>query len=129
MRKLRTALIILLALAWVPLTSHCKLESLPGWEFLRCASEAPLTPEEGDPCDEDGCCAVEFAKYQSSRQQEIAPVLLLGILPADPLGALDPLHPVGAGLGIPTSLPPELPVSWQFSLRAALPVRAPSLAS
>ena len=32
-------------------------------------------------------------------------------------------------LGVPTTAPPDLPKIWQFSFRAALPVRAPSYLS
>lgn len=122
-------MVVLLALAWVPLTSHCKLESIPGLEFLRCTCDTQSGPNSGDPCQDDGCCAVESAKYQSPRQQEITPVFVVAILPAEILGMLEHSLPPEVSLGILTSAPPDLPTSWQFSLRTALPVRAPSLAS
>lgn len=128
-RMLRTMMVALLVLAWVPLTSHCELESVPGFEFLRCSSEVPATSEGGDPCKSGGCCSVEVAQYQSPRQQEVIPVCVAAILPAEPFIDVEQSLPPEVSLGILTAAPPELPVSWQFLLRTALPVRAPSPAS
>ena len=127
-RMFRTIVVALLALAWVPLTSHCQLEAVPGLEFLRCSSDVQSPTEGGDPCQEGGCCTVESAKYQSPRQQEIIPVAV-AILPADSFAFLDQSLPVEINLGILTAGPPGLPTSWQFFFRTALSPRAPSLAS
>ena len=131
MRTLRTVIVALLALAWVPLTSHCILESIPGLEFLRCACDTQLTStsSRGDPCQDDGCCAVESAQYQSPRQQDLIPIVVFAILPAEVFVVLGPSLPPKVSLGIVTSAPPDLPASWQFSFRTALPVRAPSFIS
>ena len=128
-RIFRTMMVVLLALAWVPLTSHCSIEAVPGFEFLRCSTDVQSSNEGNDPCKEGGCCAVESAKYQSPRHQEITPVVFVAILPADTFGVVEQSLPAEVSLGILTAAPPELPASWQFSLRTALPVRAPSLAS
>ena len=128
-RTLRTVIVALLALAWVPLTSHCILESIPGLEFLRCACDTQLPSSSGDPCQDDGCCAVESAQYQSPRQQDLIPIVVFAIIPAEVFGVLQPSLPPEVSLGIVTSAPPDLTTSWQFSLRTALPVRAPSFAS
>ncbi|MDA1273217.1 MAG: hypothetical protein O2960_04065 [Verrucomicrobia bacterium] len=129
MQTLRTLVVALMALAWVTVTSHCQFEALPGLEFLRCATELQVPDEGGDPCNEGGCCSVESAKYQSPRQQEMLPVVLVAILPVDDFDMLELSLPVGVSFGILTAAPPELQASWQFSLRTALPVRAPSLNS
>ncbi len=146
---IKTALVSLLALAWVLLSSHCRIEALPGLAFLSCGSEvytAGLTPtgghdqdhesndsnECGDPCTEKGCCSIESAKFHAPRQHDVAPVApatLIGLVPSDGFGPFELSIPVEVGRGLLTATPPELPSSWQFFLRAALPVRAPSLAS
>jgi hypothetical protein len=132
-RTLRTWMVLLLALAWVPLMSHCRIEALTDLELFSCSTdEHHSTEDSGEPCgDDDTCCAVEFAKYQSPRQQEIVPVAAMAILPAaDFCSASAPLPlPAEVCLGILTAAPPDLPVSWQFIYRAALPPRAPSVAS
>lgn len=128
-RTLRTLMVALLALAWVPLTSHCRIEAVPGFEFLRCSTDVQSPNEGGDPCKDDGCCSVESAQYKSPRQQNITPVVLVAILPTDNFGVLEHSLPAEVSLGILTAAPPELPTSWQFLSRTALPVRAPSLAS
>ena len=120
-------MVALLALAWVPLTSHCRLEAIPGLEFLRCSTDAENSTE-GDPCKDGGCCSVESAKYQS-RQQHVALVVLAAILSEHNFAVVEHCLPSEVSLGILTSAPPELPSSWQFTLRTALPVRAPSLLS
>ncbi len=147
---IKTALVSLLALAWVLLSSHCRIEALPGLGFLSCASEvyaAGLAPSDGqdhdhksnnecgDPCTEKGCCSIESAKFHAPRQHglaPVAPVAVLGIVPVDGLGSIDPFElslPAQVGRGVLASVPPEWPSSWRFILRTALPVRAPSLAS
>lgn len=131
-RTIRITMVSLVALTWVLLTSHCKIEAMPGFEFLRCATDihAPAESESGgDPCKDTGCCAIESAQYHAPRQQELAPVVVLAIVPPDNFGVVEQSLPKEVSLGILTSAPPELPTSWQFSLRTALPVRAPSLAS
>jgi hypothetical protein len=120
--------IVLLALAWAPLTSHCQLESLPGLEFLHCAPAAHPSTDGGDPCQDGACCSIESANYQSPRPQEILTVLPT-VLPAASFGLLERPVPVEVQPGIPTADPPGLQNSWQFSFRTALPPRAPSLAS
>jgi hypothetical protein len=126
------AVALLLALAWVPINAHCLLESVPGLEFVRCCAdaEAPSPAPVGDPCKDDGCCTVESSHYQVPREETAASLLLLAILvevcPVIPEGVT--LSEVATG-DPPAFPPPELPSSWQFALRTALPVRAPSLAS
>ena len=126
---LRTAIIAVLALVWVPLTSHCRVEAMPGFEFLRCAADVQTPDEGGDPCKDSGCCSIESAQYHALRQHEIAPIVIVAMVGADDFGVVERSLPKEVSLGILTAAPPELPTSWQFSHRKALPVRAPSLAS
>lgn len=125
-------MVSLLALTWVLLTSHCKIEAMPGFEFLRCATDihAPDESESsGEHCEDTGCCLVETAQYHAPRPHELAPVVVFDIMPADNFGIVEQSLPKEVSLGILTAAPPELPTSWQFLSRTALPVRAPSLAS
>ena len=128
-RTFKKMMVVLLALAWVPLTSHCQLESIPGLEFLRCVCDTQASPKSGDSCQDDGCCAVELAKYQSPRQQEITPIVVMAMLPEASSGVLEQPLPPEFSLDLLTPAPSGLSTSWQFSFRTALPVRAPSLAS
>ena len=59
---------VLLAL-WLPATFHCQLESIPGLEFVRCASD---TSNQSD-CSDDGCCAVEKQQYKSEQNRQTIP--------------------------------------------------------
>lgn len=132
MRTIRIATVSLLALTWVLLTSHCRIEAMPGFEFLRCATDvhaSDTADESGDPCKDAGCCSIESAQYRAPRQHEIAPAVIFAIVPADSFGVVEQWRPKEVSLGMLTAAPPELPSSWQFLYRTALPVRAPSLAS
>lgn len=126
---MRTLLILWLALAWVPVTSHCLLEPIVGDSFLRCAESTSERPGQAEHCD-DGCCALEASLYlpTSHAMPSLAPI-------AQALAMFDPPMPAGitapetVGLGLPATAPPHLPRTWHFRLRAALPPRAPSLPS
>lgn len=122
-----------LAFAWLPLASHCSISTLPGFEFFRCSVEETHASHDsggaGDPCRDGGCCAVESAKYQSTRQQPLDPIAPATVPPTEQSVVLLRPLPAEVCLGVLTAAPPELPVGWQFSLRTALPVRAPSSAS
>jgi hypothetical protein len=127
-RSLRSILLVFLALAWVPLTSHCKWETLSDFELFHCADNVATDSCAGEPCDEDTCCAVEFVPYAPPRPQDGLPACAV-ILPADLPTALVQSPPPEVALGVLTAAPPDLPVSWQFAFRTALPARAPSSAS
>jgi len=124
-RSLRI-LVVLLALAWVPLMSHCQLESVDGLEFLGCAAQTESLPAD---CSETGCCSVERSDYQAPGHQETIPILILAPLPADLVAGSERSRPPQASFGPLTAAPPELSATWQFISRAAPPCRAPSLVS
>ena len=128
----RTLLIIVLSLAWLPTVSHCKLEAVPGFEFLAtCHGPAESAPAEQDAdCDTDGCAPIESGQYLAGSKVPKAPkpalvpvVLMAALLPDNSLSR--------AGCDQPafSPSPPELPRTWQFVCRTALPIRAPSAAS
>jgi hypothetical protein len=120
-RRLLNLFGIFLALAWVPITSHCTWENLAGLQFFQCASD---TQQESD-CNGDSCAQVESASYKVSETQTSVPIppstvlfqiSLLEILPAQ--------QPLPA-----TAAPSEIPKGWQFCFRTALAPRAPSFVS
>lgn len=112
--------------AWMPAASLCLAE---------CAGLV----ERGDCCPEESsgnadtiahsCCLLASGSYKSDTQRlsVVAPDAL-----ANPqLLSLVSVAPLSSNLAspLPALPPPELPVTWQFSFRTALPPRAPSLAS
>jgi len=107
---------------WLVATHHCQLEDVPGLAFLRCASTAPTSSH----CEGDSCQIVESAAYRISdtRAYVVAPWVAL-IMPAVVLEDSATAERTTAF----ETLPPELPQSWQFISRTALPIRAPSIAS
>ena len=131
MRILKTILIVLLALAWVPLSLHCQIESLPGWEFLACESgeEEHSSPHQSTDCADDFCQVIESGFYKTEERASLLPQPIW--IPHSPDVLLNSVTPNSAQLAFtaPTLSPPVISASWQFYLRAALPVRAPSLAS
>src|SRR5262245_30296713 len=117
-------MVALLALAWVPLTIHCRIESALSFSFLQCCPEDDASAASGDPCQENGCCAVETANYQSPRQEDLHVVILVTFLPDDDFVASPLVSPSQAQFipASPTVAPPELPNIWQFLCRAARPI-------
>jgi hypothetical protein len=126
-RRLKKILSVLAAALWLPMTLHCQLETIPGLDFLKCASEK--SPVESQSHCDDSCCSVERATYKS---EQVRPTLPLpGILPLLPALALPARDKLTGNLdaGLCSTAPPELPKRWQFVFRTASPPRAPSLAS
>jgi hypothetical protein len=119
---------LLLAAVWLPVVSHCDLERLPGLEFLACCDHPDAAPHEDECCRQGACAVVESGHYRVEEQPPAvpAPLLLFSFEPAPAL-AIPAAPPAGAGIRPPA--PPELSRIWQFSLRAARPPRAPSIAS
>jgi hypothetical protein len=122
-------LALMLALAWVPLMSHCKLETVPGLQFLRCAFEDQAPAKAPGHCDGTSCCAVESGKYQAPDSQQIVPVFALALLPFDVVPDSGQSLPPQVSLGLLTAAPPDLSTPWQFTSRTAPLSRAPSVLS
>ena len=127
-RSVKAMLALLLALAWAPLVSHCTLENFSGLAFLRCAPDSQTSANLPAHCG-TSCCAAESGNYQlpghqpELRPPDVAPsILALLAKPLPPLSSTPAVAPRA-------SSQPDRPRTWQFSLRAALPVRAPSIAS
>ena len=112
------------------MTSHCRLESVPGFEFLACLTESSCHGEQSSEKPADaGCCSVEKSHYKTEQLRVTLPHLELQ--PVDSASAINLAStlPAEVSIGVLTAAPPGLTKSWQFSSRTALPVRAPSLAS
>ena len=132
MSWLRKSGLLLLLAVWGLATVHCRLESLPGLEFLSCCQheEAEKTPDHHqNDCADDGCVVVESG-FCHQVKPLIAPAkpLLLGVTFVAPLLELE-LPPGSFSVALAASAPPDIPKVWQFAHRTALPPRAPSLAS
>jgi hypothetical protein len=119
------AIALMFLVLWLPITSHCQLERVPGLEFLHCAADT----SESSNCEGDGCQTVESGLYKISDHSTIAPVPVCGpFLFMLPHRSLEDSSLVGPGRA-QSSFPPDLPQRWQFISRTALPIRAPSFAS
>lgn len=129
MRLVKTVLIVLLALVWAAASNHCKLEQIPGLEFLSCCVHEDTGPHEDDDCATDGCATFENQLYktETARVSVAAPVLLFTAFLSPLWVELSP--PVPVNHVPPDAAPTVLPRVWQFSYRTALPPRAPSLLS
>lgn len=128
-KSLRILLTLLLVALWPLVTSHCSLEQMPGLEFLACVDEAATAPHQENGCETDSCASVEsgFYKTEDGRQVVPMPPLVASAFLTEIL--LEAEKPATAGCVVFDSIPPELPKVWQFSLRTALPPRAPSFVS
>jgi hypothetical protein len=126
---------VCLALLWVPVSGHCQIEALTGATLFACSDDATHEGADSAPLDDhcggDSCATVENGHYRADLQviganPPIGANLLLSLLIPD-TSDLD-LSP-GDRCCATGQPPPELSVSWQFSSRAVLSPRAPSLVS
>ena len=106
---------------WAPITSHCAWERVPGLQIFQCVTD---TPQEAD-CEGDACAQIETPSYKITDTQTSVPVPPLALLIELPL-----LEQFSVLQALPvTTAPPEIPIGWQFSCRAAPLPRAPSCVS
>ena len=129
MVKLAKKLFVLGMVAfWALVTNHCKLENLHGLEFLACDAPVEATPHQPLDCGaNDACGAVEKGLYKTEENQVSAQKTSVNV--ASVLYTLSDFIPHGQVRKMVSLVgsPPELASTWQFSFRAALPPRAPSL--
>ena len=128
-RFVRTILIVLLALFWVLATNHCRIETIPGLDFLVCCSHDKASPHQDNDCETDGCAQVESGLYKMENNpvSVATPTFLLANFLTPLLEEL--AAPETASDVLIEAAPPELSKVWQFTSRTALPPRAPSIAS
>lgn len=121
----RIVAVVMLA-AWMPAASLCLAECAGLVERGDCCAD-----ESGGKSDsaEHPCCFLASGLYKSHDHQNL-------VTAPDALATAQLLSPISVAnsSGIlaapqPALSPPDLPVTWQFSFRAALPPRAPSFVS
>ena len=113
---------------WLGASNHCKLEEIPGLSFLVCCDHDGAAPHQDNDCDTDGCAQLEDGLYKTedSKVAVMSASFLPVCVPTVPemqacvQNAFTDFLPVAS---------PELSVTWQFSFRAALPPRAPTIVS
>ena len=128
MKWLKLLMVLSVLGLWLGGTNHCKLEDIPGLEFLVCNPHGETEPHQDNDCDEDSCAQVENATYKTEKAQ-IAVRAPMVLLPAILLPAPQDAELSFRSFERVPPLTPELPVSWQFSYRTAAPPRAPSFLS
>jgi len=126
MNWLHRIVAMLMLAAWIPAASLCLAE---------CAGVV----ERGDCCpDESGgktnaadhsCCFLASGLYKLHDNHSL--LMIPDALPTAQVSSHLSVAPSSNSLPLPAARrsPPDLPVSWQFSFRTALPPRAPSFAS
>lgn len=120
-----------LVAVWPLVASHCKLEQLPGFQFLACVEvkvDAGTTHQESD-CETDSCASLESGFYKTESGWLTVPPPPALLSPFLTMVSLEAAQPAASQSIIFDSAPPELPKVWQFSFRTALPPRAPSFVS
>jgi hypothetical protein len=120
---------VCLALFWVPLTSHCRIEAATGQPFLHSHDGH----EHGHDHQEThaSCLIAESCDYKSDLKPvgPLPPAASFLLLSALLQLQAEPPADAAPGLGDAGQPPPELSVTWQFSSRVALAPRAPSSVS
>jgi hypothetical protein len=128
MRFLSRLFALCLALFWVPVTAHCRIEAL-GIDFAACSDDCHENAPIAETHD-DGCAIVESGFYKCGSSTITVPApsvttrcafLFCECVP-------DPEPVTGPGVARETATRPRNWVpTWHFVQRAALSPRAPSL--
>jgi hypothetical protein len=124
----KTLATALLLVCWLPATSHALLEQA-GW-IHTAHEDAEDHSTDNDHDAADGICHVAPTKVQPP-QPEIhgGPLLVSASLSLTHDTLFNASLSMASGPDPPGVAPPELSHIWQFSFRASLPPRAPSLIS
>ncbi len=125
-------LTLLLVALWLPASSHVLLEHLGLIHEAHSDHDSDSTGSHEHDDDNhsvaDGNCLLTPTGVKVPAPQQAFPLSLIGYLAKEWAFDLD-RHQIPSGLAPPGTTPPELSHRWQFSSRAALPVRAPSFVS
>jgi hypothetical protein len=130
-KRLNIAVTVFLLALWLPASSHALLEQL-GWIHTAHGDTGGASDTDND---DDHDAADGFCRISSTHVQVPQPDLTGGWQVA--WTSIPLAHAVSAATSLalsdgpdpPGVAPPELSQSWQFSFRASLPSRAPSLTS
>jgi hypothetical protein len=124
----RTIALTFLAL-WLPVSTHCSLETIPGFNLLDLCCDTASSASAKDDCSRDNCAEIEAGLYRVEDNPALSPGLSVVLAMTSPVEIRPMPEPTAKAFPSTDSSPPELISTWQFSLRAALPVRAPSSVS
>lgn len=122
----------MLALSWVLIVSHCRIASVDGFGFLKCATAVHEAGPEGDdhgPCEDGEHCSFETLQFHLLRQGGTAVLVPTELEPFEPLRP-PRSEPVEFRLVVAVKRAAEQETRsspWQFAVRAASPPRAPSV--
>ena len=129
MKWLKTVLPLALVAFWLPATLHCQLEELPGLQFLACCDHETKSPHQDDDCRTDSCAMVEDGLYKTNESTGSVVSSAVQLMEGFAFAPSTATQSAGRHILRATDIPAELPATWQFSQRTALPPRAPSLVS
>lgn len=128
-RLIRIAMTGLLAFLWLVQAGHCTFEAIPGLNYFACAG-GESSESGAHSCCGGACKTVESRRNKVEEKKHLpAPQPDASVWLKAALTALASLQTNGHCKSNLADLRPELPNCWQFSLRTALPVRAPSFVS
>src|SRR5262249_1807766 len=100
--------LVLTALAWLSMTMHCRLEAIPGFHFLPCASENNCHDSQDSDSSDSQCCSVEKSQYRGGQSRLTIPLpALLPVSFVSPIAVVE-THPEDINLEIRSAPPPEL---------------------
>lgn len=108
---------------WLPLSSHALLESAG----LIHQDTADGSDDDHDAAD--GICLIESGGFHVEKGCQSGEFCLAQFLSDVSVWVVVDATPPQSKPDIPGTAPPLLTQSWQFSSRASLPARAPSIAS
>ena len=127
-RHLKTIVTVLVLAVWAACTGHCMIENSGGAGLPCCNEDGGHSDQAPHAPGHCVCSAIQAGGYVSQDSAVSAPLPLDGfMLPVVAPEQVDlPTQSVDVE---PDASPPGALGPWQFSFRAALPARAPSLAS
>jgi len=108
---------------WVPISSH---ELLEQWGLIHTSAASPVEKHDSDHDAADGLCQLPGGAFQV--QKFFAPELSVALSAALTELVGDAVREQ-ASFALVNPSPPDIPIGWRFSSRAALPARAPCLVS
>lgn len=124
MFSLRRLVALALLAVWLPATLHCDIETAGLAGVFACCDDERSPAAANDHCDDDACKTVEDGAVKTDALAKLvhpAALIVIALLP--PAAEI----PACAVRPASTDAPPELGRSWQFSVRAAPPARAPDV--
>lgn len=122
---LHQAIALIFLALWVPATGLCLFETAAEVENSDCCptsagTEAPVGQEL------TACCFLGSALFKADGVDAPGLTAFLSAAVEESFGAMASKSAGQVGPRPMATAPPELRVTWQFSTRTALPVRAPS---